>query len=198
MQYHISRGKYLSFYFLLGCWYLLCLMRILPRGKQVLSHPYRLIGFTNMDQLLSQSSTAYSYDLNCSSHKLLRSVEIHVLLKAYQWHVWGKFRVNTEWCFSGINITPAMSDIFEQVDISPVTRIFISLVVLKNEEQKYRDFFPRVNFVWGTQLSFQNKTCFLLQLYDKNRVELKVSWNCEMGHYKHMIFSICLNKFLLW
>lgn len=160
MQYHISRGKYSSFYFLLGCWYLLCLTRILPRGKQVLSHPYRLIGFTNMDQLLSQSSTAYSYDLNCSSHKLLRSVEIHVLLKAYQWHVWGKFRVNTEWCFSGINITPAMSDIFEQVDISPVTRIFILLVVLRNEEQKYRDFFPGLILYEGLSLVSRKKLVF--------------------------------------
>ena len=160
MQYHISRGKYLSFYFLLGCWYLLCLMRILPRGKQVLNHPYRLIGFTNMDQLLSQSSTAYSYDLNCSSHKLLRSIEIHVLLKAYQWHVCAKFRVYTEWCFSGLNITPAMSDIFEQVDISPVTRIFISLVVLKNEEQKYRFFFPGLILYEGLSLVSRTKLVF--------------------------------------
>ena len=99
-------------------------MRILPKDKQVLSHPYRLIGFTNMFQLLNQSSTAYSYDSSFSSHKLLRSIDIHVFPQAYQWHVRAKVHVNTECCFSGINIALAMSDVFEQVDISSFSRMF--------------------------------------------------------------------------
>ena len=99
-------------------------MRILPKDKQVLSHPNRLIGFTNMFQLLNQRSTAYSYDLSFSSHKLLRSIDIHVFPQAYQWHVRAKVHVNTECCFSGINIALAMSDVFEQVDISSFSRMF--------------------------------------------------------------------------
>ena len=56
-----------------------------------------------------------------------------------------------------------MSDIFEQVDISPVTRILISLVVLKNEEQKYRFFFPGLILYEGLSLVSRTKLVLLRQ-----------------------------------
>ena len=53
-----------------------------------------------------------------------------------------------------------MSDIFEQVDISPVTRIFISLVVLKNEEQNLGIFFPGLILYEGLSLVSRTKLVF--------------------------------------
>ena len=64
--------------------------------------------------------------------------------------------LKTELCFSA----PAKSDIFQQVDISFVARIFISLVVLRNEGQKYRAFFPGLILYEGRSLVSRKKLVF--------------------------------------